>query len=74
MNIKHEAQYKKLGVELELKEIELKDLEQKKAFCELQFFFLRVHHFALMKKGTGSTHTHIHATILKSNLTLGQVF
>jgi hypothetical protein len=74
MNIKHEAQYKKLGVELELKEIEFKDLEQKKAFCELQFIFLKEHHFALMKKGTGSTHTCIHAAILKSNLTLGQVF
>ncbi len=33
MNIKHEAQYKKLIVELDLKEIELKDLEQRKAFC-----------------------------------------
>jgi hypothetical protein len=27
LNIKHEAQYKKVGVELDVKEIELKELE-----------------------------------------------
>jgi hypothetical protein len=34
MSIKHVVQYKKLWMELDLKEIELKDLEQRRAFCE----------------------------------------
>lgn len=59
MSIKHKAQYKKIKVELNLKEIELKDLEQRKAFCGLQYSSLREQHFALMKKSIGSTlHPH----------------
>ncbi len=58
MSIKHEAQYKKLKLELDL-EIKLKDLKQRKAFCDLQCFSLREQHFALLKKGTSLTfHSH----------------
>jgi hypothetical protein len=31
---KHEVRYKMLGVELDIKEFEFKNLEQRKAFCE----------------------------------------
>ncbi len=58
-SIKHKAQYKKLIVELDLQEIELKDLEQRKTFCELQYYSLREQYFSFMKKGIGSTlHPH----------------
>ncbi len=58
-SIKHKAQYKKLIVELDLQKIELKDLEQRKTFCELQYYSLREQYFSLMKKGIGSTlHPH----------------
>ncbi len=50
---------KKLWVELDLKEIEIKDLDQRRGFCELQHFSLREKIFAFMKKGIGSTlHSH----------------
>jgi len=41
MNIKHEAQYKKLIAEFDLKEIELQNIEQRWVFCDLQYSFLR---------------------------------
>jgi len=53
LSIKHEAQHKKVGVELNVKEIELKELEHKKAFCELQYVFLGEQHVALINKGNG---------------------
>lgn len=34
---KHEAQFEKLQAELDLMELELEELEQKKSFCELQY-------------------------------------
>jgi hypothetical protein len=55
MNIKQEAQYKKLRAELDLKEIILMDLKQRKSFCEIQYSSLREKHFSFMKKGIGST-------------------
>jgi len=41
MSTKHEAQYKKLIAEFDLKEIELKNIEQRWASCDLQFFLWR---------------------------------
>jgi hypothetical protein len=40
MSLKHEVQYKKLESELDVKEVELKELEQKKMFYEMQYSFL----------------------------------
>jgi hypothetical protein len=45
ISIKHKAQYKKLIMELDLQELELKDLEQRKTFCELQYSSLREQYF-----------------------------
>jgi hypothetical protein len=51
--------YKKLGVELNVKEIKLKELKQRRVFCDLQYTFLGEQHVAIIKKGNGSTmHPH----------------
>jgi hypothetical protein len=59
MNFKHEAQYKKLEVELDVKEVELKEWEHRKMFYEVQYFFLGKQHLVFIKKGKGSNlHPH----------------
>jgi len=48
-----------VGAKLDVKEVEIKEMEQRRTFYELQYFSLGEHHIALMKKGTGLTqHPH----------------
>ncbi len=42
-----------MGVELNVKEIELKELEHRRAFCELQYASLGEQHVALINEGNG---------------------
>ncbi len=48
-----------MGVELNLKEIELRELNQRRVFCDLQYTSLGEQHVAFIKKGNGST-MHLH--------------